>query len=80
MKSKNKKTKIVILYGTEDKSVMPDQQIKMAQKLKKTGHSVDIFAFPQASHGLPEYEREVNRLIVYYLDKYLKTNWLGVSV
>lgn len=68
----SKKTKIVILYGAKDKSVMPDQQIKMAQKLKQTGHSVDILAFAQASHGLPEYEDKVKRLTIYYLNKYLK--------
>lgn len=67
----SKNTKMVILYGTADKKIMPDQQIKMAYALLKTHHSIDLWRFPHATHGLTEYRAAVRALTICYLNHFL---------
>lgn len=69
-----KTTPILLLHGTSDWRVIPEQSIKMALKLQKYKVPYRLVMFEGGDHGLTEFKREVDDQVKAWFDKYLKNN------
>ncbi len=68
----NKSTPILILTGSADWRVSPDQQISMVKKLVELQHPVRFHLFEGGQHSLAEHAREVNHTTKLFLDHYVR--------
>jgi dipeptidyl aminopeptidase/acylaminoacyl peptidase len=68
----NKKTPILLLQGSADSRVYPNEALAMASKLFETKHPFRLVFFEGGDHGLSEYQTEVDRLTKDWLDYYVR--------
>jgi len=66
------KTPILLLHGTADWRVLPDEAMEMASALYKAKHPFRFVLFEGGSHGLPEFRSEVDRLVLSWFNDYLR--------
>ena len=69
-----KTTPILLVHGTSDWRVIPEQSIKMSLELQKYKVPYRLVMFEGGDHGLSEFRKEVNDQVKAWFDKYLKNN------
>ncbi len=69
-----KTTPILLLHGTSDWRVIPEQSLTMALQLQKYHVPYRLLMFEGGDHGLTEFRTEVNQQVKAWFDKYLKNN------
>lgn len=69
-----KTTPILLVHGTSDWRVIPEQSIKMALELQKYKVPYRLVMFEGGDHGLSEFRKEVNDQVKAWFDKFLKNN------
>ena len=67
-----KKTPLLLMAGTADWRVTPEEQFTLAQKLIEVKQPVRFMAFEGGQHSLVEHMDEVNRNLRNFLDFYLR--------
>lgn len=65
-------TPILILHGSADWRVSPRDALEMADSLYAHKHPFRLHFYEGGDHGLNEFEREVMRNMISFLDDYLK--------
>jgi dipeptidyl aminopeptidase/acylaminoacyl peptidase len=68
----HKNTPILLLHGSSDWRVHPNQALRMAFKLYEHKHPFRFVFFEGGDHGLSENREEVNRLVKDWLDRYVR--------
>jgi dipeptidyl aminopeptidase/acylaminoacyl peptidase len=63
---------ILLLHGSADWRVHPDEAFAMANALYQVKHPLRFVFFEGAQHGLSEYTDEVNRIAKDWLDRYVR--------
>lgn len=67
----DKNSSLLILCGTNDKRVNPEQAVKIASKLKEIKYDFELRKF-ETDHYFSEYKTELNDLVIEWFDKRLK--------
>jgi len=67
----NKNSSLLILCGTNDKRVNPEQADKIAEKLKEVKYDFELRKF-ETDHFFTEYKTELNELVINWFNKRLK--------
>ena len=67
-----KTTPILLLHGSADWRVPPEEALEMTNKLYEAKHPFRFVFFEGGDHGLTEYRPEVNRLVKDWLDNYVR--------
>ncbi len=65
-------TPLLLLAGTADWRVSPDEQLEMVQKLYEVKHPFRFQLFEGGDHGLSEHFDEVNHAAKIFLDTYVR--------
>jgi dipeptidyl aminopeptidase/acylaminoacyl peptidase len=68
----DKNSSILILCGTNDKRVNPNQSDKIAQKLTEINYDFELKKY-ETDHYFTEYKDELNELVINWFDNRLKT-------
>lgn len=68
----HKKTPILLLHGSADWRVHPQQALRMAESLYKVNHPFRFVFLEGGDHGLTEHRTEVDRLAKDWLDRYVR--------
>jgi dipeptidyl aminopeptidase/acylaminoacyl peptidase len=68
----NKTTPLLILHGSSDWRVSPEEALVMVQKLYEQKHPVRFIMFEGGEHSLMEHYDEVNRITRNFLDTYVR--------
>lgn len=68
----NKTTPLLLLHGGADWRVSPRQALRMADALLEAKHPFRLVLFEGGDHGLFEHETEVDRLVLGWLDTYVR--------
>lgn len=71
----DKNSSILILCGTNDKRVNPNQSDKIAQKLTEINYDFELKKY-ETDHYFTEYKNELNELVINWFDNRLKTQKL----
>jgi dipeptidyl aminopeptidase/acylaminoacyl peptidase len=66
----DKNSSLLILCGTNDKRVNPEQADKIANKLKEIEYDFELKKF-ETDHYFTEYKTELNELVIDWFDKRL---------
>ena len=76
-----KTTPLLIMHGSSDWRVSPEQAFEMTRKLYDNKHPFRFVMFEGGDHGLKEYAEEVDRLARNFLDKYVRDRqpWPGME-
>ncbi len=61
---------LLILHGKNDKSVDVQEAQQLAQELSKHNKQYKLIIYPNGSHGLLEYEHEINQKILQWLKEH----------
>jgi len=69
-----KTTPILLLHGTADWRVIPEESLEMALELQKAKVPYALVMFEGGDHGLSEFRKEVNQQVKAWFDKYVKDN------
>ena len=69
-----KKTPILLLHGTSDWRVIPEQSLTIALQLQKFHIPYRLLMLEGGDHGLTEFKDEVNQQVKAWFNKYLKNN------
>ncbi|WP_282143187.1 alpha/beta hydrolase family protein [Cellulophaga baltica] len=67
----DKNSSLLILCGTNDKRVNPEQADKIANKLKEIEYDYELKEF-ETDHYFSEYKMELNEIVIEWFDKRLK--------
>ncbi|MBO0593997.1 prolyl oligopeptidase family serine peptidase [Cellulophaga sp. E16_2] len=67
----DKNSSLLILCGTNDKRVNPEQADKIANKLKEIEYDYELRKF-ETDHYFSEYKTELNEMVIEWFDKRLK--------
>jgi len=67
----DKNSSLLILCGTNDKRVNPEQADKVANKLKEIEYDFELRKF-ETDHYFSEYKSELNEMVIEWFDKRLK--------
>ncbi|MDR5589923.1 alpha/beta hydrolase family protein [Christiangramia sp. SM2212] len=67
-----KDTPILMLHGTSDWRVKPEQSLKMALEFEKYRVPYRLIMFEGGDHGISEHKDEVNSQVISWFDRYLK--------
>lgn len=67
-----KRTPILLLHGSSDWRVHPNQVLRMASLLYENKHPFRFVFFEGGDHGLSEHREEVKRLVKDWLDRYVR--------
>ena len=65
-------TPILLMQGTADRRVPPDEGFAMAEALYRAKHPFRLVMFEGGSHGLPEFRGELYRLTIDWFNTYLR--------
>ena len=65
---------ILMLHGSSDWRVKPEQSLKLALEFEKHKIPYRLVIFEGGNHGLSEHKNEVNDQIIKWFDKYLKND------
>jgi dipeptidyl aminopeptidase/acylaminoacyl peptidase len=68
----HKETPILILHGTSDWRVNPNQALGMAGALLEARHPYRLMMFEGGDHGLSEFRDEVDAAVGAWLDRYVR--------
>lgn len=68
----DKDTPILVLHGTADWRVLPDEALEMAEAFYRSKQPFRFVMFEGGTHGLPEYSAEVDRLLLNWFNDYLR--------
>jgi len=68
----SKKTPCLIMHGTADWRVSPDESYNMANAFQKEKIPYRLVMFEGADHGLTEFKEESYGMIRLWFDRYLK--------
>ncbi|WP_181256228.1 alpha/beta hydrolase family protein [Aurantibacter aestuarii] len=68
----DKKSSLLILCGTNDKRVNPNQADKISDKLEEINYDFELIKF-ETDHYFTEYKSELNELVIRWFNKRLKT-------
>jgi len=68
----NPKTPILLMQGTADWRVSPEQGFTMAEALYRAKHPFRLVMFEGGSHSLPEFRNELYRLTIDWFNTYLR--------
>ncbi len=69
-----KTTPILLLHGTADWRVVPEQSLKMALELQNYNVPYRLVMYEGGDHGLTEFKEAVNTQVKQWFKKYLKEN------
>ena len=69
-----KSTAFLLLHGTSDWRVSPDETFNMAKAFQKNSIPYRLVMFEGSDHGITEYKTEVNQMIKNWFDRYLKND------
>jgi dipeptidyl aminopeptidase/acylaminoacyl peptidase len=69
-----KNVPILLLHGTSDWRVKPEQTLKMALEFEKYRIPYRLIMFEGGDHGITEYKDEVNSQVVGWFNRFLKNN------
>ncbi len=67
-----KTTPLLIMHGTADWRVTPEEALKLVGKLYESKHPIRFELFEGGQHSLIEYREEVNRISKDFLDYYVR--------
>jgi len=70
-----KTTPILLLHGTSDWRVIPEESLNMALELQKAKVPYSLVMYEGGDHGLNEFRDEVNEQVKAWFDKYVKNNY-----
>lgn len=76
----NKTTPLLLLHGGADWRVSPRQALRMADALLEAKQPFRLVLFEGGSHGIFEHEVEVDRLVLDWLDTYVRDGKAWPSV
>ena len=68
----HKETPLLLLHGSADWRVDPTQALRMADALYQAKHPFRLVFFEGGDHGLSEYREDVDRLVMEWLDRYVR--------
>ena len=68
----HKNTPILLLHGSSDWRVHPNQALRMSTLLYENKHPFRFVFFEGGDHGLSEHREEVKRLVKDWLDRYVR--------
>ncbi len=68
----SKKTPLLLIHGTADKMVSPNDSLDLSYKLLKTGVPFRLLMLENGDHFLKTHRKEVDRVRKLWFDKYLK--------
>ena len=68
----SKKTPLLVMHGTADWRVKPENSMQMAQELYKNKIPFRLILFEGADHGLTEFREEYKRQVFDWFDRFLK--------
>lgn len=68
----HKNTPILLLHGTADWRVEPEQSLALAAALLKAKHPFRLVIFEGGDHGLSEHRAEVDEAVREWLDRYVR--------
>ena len=68
----DKDTPILVLHGTADLRVLPEEALEMAGEFYRSKQPFRFVMFEGGAHGLPEYTAEVDRLLLNWFHDYLR--------
>jgi dipeptidyl aminopeptidase/acylaminoacyl peptidase len=69
-----KNVPILILHGTSDWRVKPEQSLNLALEFEKNRIPYRLIMFEGGDHGISEHVNEVDEQVLKWFDKYLKNN------
>ena len=69
-----KTTPILLLHGTADWRVVPEESLNMALAMQKASVPYSLIMFEGGDHGLNEFDKEVDDLTKAWFNKYLDNN------
>jgi len=69
-----KTTPILLLHGTSDWRVIPEESLNMATELQKSKVPYSLVMYEGGDHGLSEFRQEVDDQVKAWFDKYVKNN------
>lgn len=69
-----KNVPILLLHGTADWRVKPEQPLKLALEFEKYRRPYRLIMFEGADHGINEHKNEVNRQVVDWFNRFLKNS------
>ncbi len=69
-----KNVPILMLHGTSDWRVKPEQSLNLAIEFEKYRIPYRLIMFEGGDHGISEHKFEVNQQVLNWFDKYLKNN------
>lgn len=69
-----KSTPFLLLHGTSDWRVSPDETFNMAKAFQENSIPYRLVMFEGGDHGITEYKTEVNQMIRNWFDRYLKND------
>jgi dipeptidyl aminopeptidase/acylaminoacyl peptidase len=67
-----KTTPILLLHGSADWRVTPDEGLEITNKLYESRHPFRFVFFEGGDHGLTEHRSEVDRLVKDWLNNYVR--------
>ncbi|SFS30329.1 Prolyl oligopeptidase family protein [Lutibacter maritimus] len=70
----SKNVPILILHGTSDWRVKPEQSLKLALEFEKYRIPYRLIMFEGGDHGISEHKKEVDEQVLNWFEKYLKNN------
>lgn len=70
----NKTTPILLLHGSADWRVSPEEALEMADKLYEAKHPFRFVLFEGGDHGMTEHSKERDRLTLNWFIDYLKND------
>ncbi|MCK0126928.1 prolyl oligopeptidase family serine peptidase [Gelidibacter sp. F2691] len=65
---------ILMLHGTADWRVKPEQSLKLALEFQKHRIPYRLIMFEGGDHGISEHKEEVKEEVINWFDRYLKNN------
>jgi len=68
----NKNTPLLLLHGTGDWRVRPEEVFAMAQALYRTSHPFRLVLFEGGQHNLEEHRAEADRILIAWFHKYVR--------
>ncbi|MGV6829855.1 MAG: alpha/beta hydrolase family protein [Flavobacteriales bacterium] len=69
-----KTTPVLLLHGTADWRVIPEESLLMSLELQKAKIPYRLIMYEGGDHGLTEYREEVNKEVKNWFDRYVKNN------
>jgi len=66
------KGRLLIVHTFEDDNVLFENTVQMAAALERAGRPFELMAYPEKIHGVGEFRKDLNELMVSFFEKTLK--------